>query len=248
MFNYNKFVLLQISLLVITSVGGVENQEKSDPIINSTKELLLNNPNKKITVAEGIQLSPQDLPKSNLKNVVKKIETKLSSPEEIPSNSTVEYTTKSSVVARKGVDQLPIDSSININNKNLTKIILNTSKNKTDETATTTDKTSITTTPTTTTSTTTIKTTTKKPFKPKPTATGDDDVEVDAKPFPSMPTKTPPIGMPSKISYVIPVVLTILVGTLFIVFVLFLYRNGREYWEKRHYRRMDFLIDGMYNE
>ncbi|XP_011309343.1 uncharacterized protein [Fopius arisanus] len=88
-----------------------------------------------------------------------------------------------------------------------------------------------------------------KKFKSKPTVTiaGASDGEV-VKPSLGVPTKTPPLGMSSKINYVVPVVITILVLPLFILFVIFLYRNGRECWEKRHYRRMDFLIDGMYNE
>lgn len=52
----------------------------------------------------------------------------------------------------------------------------------------------------------------------------------------------------SRTDYVIPVVLVIMAIPLVIVLALFLYRKGSEFWERRHYRRMDFLIDGMYNE
>jgi hypothetical protein len=52
----------------------------------------------------------------------------------------------------------------------------------------------------------------------------------------------------SKTDYVIPVVLVIMAVPLVIVLALFLYKKGSEFWERRHYRRMDFLIDGMYNE
>ena len=52
----------------------------------------------------------------------------------------------------------------------------------------------------------------------------------------------------SRTDYVIPVVLVIMTVPLVIVLALFLYRKGSEFWERRHYRRMDFLIDGMYNE
>jgi len=52
----------------------------------------------------------------------------------------------------------------------------------------------------------------------------------------------------SRTDYVIPVVTVIMVIPLVIVLALFLYKKGSEFWERRHYRRMDFLIDGMYNE
>ncbi|XP_067012192.2 probable serine/threonine-protein kinase DDB_G0272254 [Anabrus simplex] len=48
--------------------------------------------------------------------------------------------------------------------------------------------------------------------------------------------------------YIIPVVATILVVPLVVALLMFLYRRGAEFWERRHYRRMDFLIDGMYND
>lgn len=52
----------------------------------------------------------------------------------------------------------------------------------------------------------------------------------------------------SRTDYVVPVVLVIMTIPLVIVLALFLYKKGSEFWERRHYRRMDFLIDGMYNE
>ena len=52
----------------------------------------------------------------------------------------------------------------------------------------------------------------------------------------------------SRTDYVIPIVLVIMAIPLVIVLALFLYKKGSEFWERRHYRRMDFLIDGMYNE
>jgi hypothetical protein len=52
----------------------------------------------------------------------------------------------------------------------------------------------------------------------------------------------------NRTDYVIPVVFVILAVPLIIVLAVFLYKKGSEFWERRHYRRMDFLIDGMYNE
>ena len=85
-----------------------------------------------------------------------------------------------------------------------------------------------------------------KNFKPKPTVTiGEMDID---KPIPASPTKTPPLGMPRKIDYIVPVIITIMALPLLGGAAFFLYRRGRDCWEKRHYRRMDFLIDGMYND
>lgn len=53
---------------------------------------------------------------------------------------------------------------------------------------------------------------------------------------------------PKKNDYVIPVVAVILAVPLISVLVMFFYKKGTEFWERRHYRRMDFLIDGMYND
>jgi len=82
--------------------------------------------------------------------------------------------------------------------------------------------------------------------KPKPTVTIVDGPEIDYRP--SSHTKSSPLGMPRKVDYIIPVITTIFALPLFAVVIFVLYRRGRDCWEKRHYRRMDFLIDGMYND
>ncbi|PSN48888.1 hypothetical protein C0J52_09657 [Blattella germanica] len=51
-----------------------------------------------------------------------------------------------------------------------------------------------------------------------------------------------------KSDYVVPVVGIILALPLIIILVIVLYKKGSEFWERRHYRRMDYLIDEMYNE
>ncbi|XP_033217842.1 uncharacterized protein LOC117173405 [Belonocnema kinseyi] len=85
-----------------------------------------------------------------------------------------------------------------------------------------------------------------KKHKLKPTVTiGGSNVD---EPIPASPTKTPPLGMPRKIDYIVPVMITIFALPLLGVATYILYRRGRDCWDKRHYRRMDFLIDGMYNE
>ena len=85
-----------------------------------------------------------------------------------------------------------------------------------------------------------------KKHKLKPTVTiGGSNVD---EPIPASPTKNPPLGMPRKIDYIVPVMITIFALPLLGVATYVLYRRGRDCWDKRHYRRMDFLIDGMYNE
>lgn len=47
---------------------------------------------------------------------------------------------------------------------------------------------------------------------------------------------------------VMPVVITILVVPMFAVLGYMAMKRGREAWKNRHYKRMDFLLDGMYND
>lgn len=102
--------------------------------------------------------------------------------------------------------------------------------------------------------------TTKKPttktHKMKPTVTTGDD-----EPYP--PSNFVPISQKKQDNdtnkheyvkyfkkgpdYVLPIVLTILAVPLVAILMTVLYKRGSEWWQHRHYRRMDFLIDGMYN-
>lgn len=74
--------------------------------------------------------------------------------------------------------------------------------------------------------------------KPKPTITKvPSDIEVvSVAPF------------HSKKAVVIPIIVSLLILPLISVLAFFLWRRTRDYWDKRHYKRMDFLIDGMYND
>jgi len=87
--------------------------------------------------------------------------------------------------------------------------------------------------------------TTRKP-KPKPTLTYGGNEADD--PIPALPTDKSPIIMPRKMDYIVPVIITFTALPLMGVTFYVLYKRGKDYWSKRHYRRMDFLIDGMYNE
>ncbi|EFN86853.1 hypothetical protein EAI_01776 [Harpegnathos saltator] len=83
--------------------------------------------------------------------------------------------------------------------------------------------------------------------KPKPTVTTVGKSEIDVSRLPSR-NKSSPLGTPKKIDYIIPVIITIIALPLLGTAIFVLYRRGRDCWDKRHYRRMDFLIDGMYND
>ncbi|XP_044730339.1 uncharacterized protein LOC123293543 [Chrysoperla carnea] len=47
--------------------------------------------------------------------------------------------------------------------------------------------------------------------------------------------------------YIVPIVITILSVPLFIALMMLAYRHGADWWDRRHYRRMDYLIEGIYN-
>lgn len=48
--------------------------------------------------------------------------------------------------------------------------------------------------------------------------------------------------------FVMPLVITVLVVPVFAVLGYKVMKRGREAWNNRHYKRMDFLLDGMYND
>ncbi|CAH2091831.1 unnamed protein product [Euphydryas editha] len=47
---------------------------------------------------------------------------------------------------------------------------------------------------------------------------------------------------------IMPIVITILVVPMFAVLSYMAIKRGQEAWKNRHYKRMDFLLDGMYND
>ncbi|XP_015433001.1 PREDICTED: uncharacterized protein LOC107189046 [Dufourea novaeangliae] len=92
---------------------------------------------------------------------------------------------------------------------------------------------------------TTMTTALHKEHKAKPTVTvaGPNN---DKRPFVS-PTRSR-LGMPKKIDYVLPVIVTLIALPVLCAVIFIVYKQCRDCWDKRHYRRMDFLIDGMYND
>ncbi|XP_032681616.1 uncharacterized protein LOC116849016 [Odontomachus brunneus] len=83
--------------------------------------------------------------------------------------------------------------------------------------------------------------------KPKPTVTTVGKSETNESRLSSR-NKSSPLGAPRKIDYIVPVIITIVTLPILGTGIFLLYRRGRDCWDKRHYRRMDFLIDGMYND
>ncbi|XP_063224411.1 uncharacterized protein LOC134532091 [Bacillus rossius redtenbacheri] len=51
----------------------------------------------------------------------------------------------------------------------------------------------------------------------------------------------------SKGDYIVPIIGIVLAVPMVVILFMFFYKRSAEFWERRHYKRMDFLIDGMYD-
>lgn len=94
-------------------------------------------------------------------------------------------------------------------------------------------------------------TTTTKPKKPTVTVGGDDSIlnsqsSKDETNNANIETYTVNSHKSSS-NFVVPIVAVILSVPLVAIVISVLYKRGSEWWQHRHYSRMDFLIDGMYN-
>lgn len=97
--------------------------------------------------------------------------------------------------------------------------------------------------------------TTKEPIVKKPKITVHDDLAPKDIPEPEKPEPDPKISnidtllekKTRRANYVIPIVAVILSVPLVAIIISFLYKRGTDWWQHRNYRRMDFLIEGMYN-
>lgn len=133
-----------------------------------------------------------------------------------------------------------------------------TSTSSTITTTTTTTTTTSTTTTTTTPSTTT--TTTARPKKPTVTSSMAKQIEGEKLDMSALnsgsvaPHMLPVQQMSSSLvnrgenEYIVPIVTIMLAVPLAIAVFIVGYRRFRDLWTTRHYRRMDFLVDGMYND
>ncbi|XP_028171934.1 uncharacterized protein LOC114361165 [Ostrinia furnacalis] len=66
--------------------------------------------------------------------------------------------------------------------------------------------------------------------------------------LPSPSVKHEPATHSRHPDLVMPIVITMLVVPMFAVLGYMALRRGQEAWKNRHYKRMDFLLDGMYND
>lgn len=97
-----------------------------------------------------------------------------------------------------------------------------------------------------------ISSTTERPKKPTLTEAEEDSVYV---PSAKLNTTADNHGHSidsfvengKKTDYIVPIVVVILSVPLVAILSSVLYKRGAEWWQHRHYRRMDFLIEGMYN-
>lgn len=56
------------------------------------------------------------------------------------------------------------------------------------------------------------------------------------------------VGAGPSFDFVVPIVIALLAVPFVAVLGAYIYKQSRDFWDRRHYRRMDFLIDGMYND
>lgn len=100
-------------------------------------------------------------------------------------------------------------------------------------------------------------TTTKKPVAKKPLVTVHDD-EADSKNSLSNKTNALPHNVMNidpilsekkhnRSNYIVPIVAVILSVPLVAGLISILYKRGKDWWLHRNYRRMDYLIEGLYN-
>ncbi|EDW07429.2 uncharacterized protein Dmoj_GI14869 [Drosophila mojavensis] len=143
-----------------------------------------------------------------------------------------------------------------------TKSTVKTDKIVADGVSLTTTTTTTTTTSTTTTTTTpsTTTTTTARPKKPTVTSSMAKQIEGEKLDMSALnggsvaPHVLPVQQMSSSLvnrgenEYIVPIVTVMLAVPLAIAVFIVGYRRFRDLWTTRHYRRMDFLVDGMYND
>lgn len=146
------------------------------------------------------------------------------------------------------------------------------STSSTTTTSTSSSSTTTTTTTTSTTTTTTTTTTTPKPLPAKPSITKGMSVPIEGEKEPNVnqtgtaavsgnidaSVKPDPLAQPvqdmslanrtGENEYIVPLVTVMLTVPLAIAVFIIVYRRFRDLWSTRHYRRMDFLVDGMYND
>ncbi|KAJ8984561.1 hypothetical protein NQ317_006849 [Molorchus minor] len=95
----------------------------------------------------------------------------------------------------------------------------------------------------------TTQTTKQHPTKPCFTEEDDDPIKTELKPVyvPNIPSIDTLEKKSERSTYVIPIVAVIFSVPLVAIIISVVYKRGADWWQHRNYRRMDFLIEGMYN-
>ncbi|XP_022911442.2 uncharacterized protein [Onthophagus taurus] len=254
MFRLSPLIFCIVSLLVFRPIWGETERNVTEPIKipilepidikNVTKDVIKNEskeviikPLKNILVSDNGTVKEENRTKPEINNkpsITKPVIELENTQTHLDNNKTTKSietnsTSASSMhvtVGRKGVS-----NESTIKPSNITSLPVNI----------TTEKPSSTTVPT-------------KPKKPTVTIRGDDEGQIEQKSKNGSSDKFPSIEyfqrhkeQINKADFVIPIVAVILSVPVVAIVINILYKRGKEWWSHRHYRRMDFLIDGMYN-
>ncbi|KAL5276000.1 hypothetical protein ACFFRR_001680 [Megaselia abdita] len=242
-------------LIYFVSLGFVSSEEipknVTKPVITINSTELQHNATSNTTTT--IAPPPQTTIKSRI--VPKKEAAEKTTPT-IPTTLKPSTTVKQSTSNSTTPKVIPSEGGgIPVNSTQAVKSLNSTSTTQTTSSSTTT---------TTKSTTTTRITTTPKPSKPRIVYSDEDqpDIVENEKSTEDSAKKTvtnahdveEPNVQPSKEQFnphrdfVVPLVTLIFALPIFLGIAVIGYRKVRDYWSTRHYRRMDFLVDGMYND
>lgn len=241
MAQFAKVCFLLIVIISCFSRGTAQDNNTTKIVSNQTSSVVSKALVSKETTEEKTKVTTQPPPNSHKsrEHVTSATEKTLDvTSNKTSKNVTSVNTTTSEVLVSKNVSQ-PLNITVN----NAPKVVNTTSKFVNSSTQLTTNHTSST----------TKATTTSTTIKPKkPLFTEHDEVVV----APAKPNLDIPIlahidtTMEKKVrraDYVVPIVAVILSVPLVAVILSVFYKKGKDWWQHRNYRRMDYLIEGMYN-
>lgn len=268
-----SFILVYFAILAFVNCSETVEVKKNETIVIPTAEIKANlttstTPN--ITVSSSTTTTTTTVAPETEKP--KKITGKKFAPTTLPppTNTTLapvpikQNSTNAQIFTEGGPINVPgVKENSTAQVSTTSSSSTNTSSSSTTLSTTTTKATSTTTTTTTTSTTTT--TTTPKPKKPTITFSDEEQPDVvpneksttnhnNGLPVPSNHEVEEPHAQPSKEQFnphrdfVVPLVTFIFALPIFLGIAVIGYRKVRDYWSTRHYRRMDFLVDGMYND
>ncbi|CAH1106380.1 unnamed protein product [Psylliodes chrysocephalus] len=218
--NALSYQLLSVLFIFAIAVESIATNDTSLKLVNvtvETKTTSLAN-NNKTTIHDTTHTGREGLSTINIK-VEKPITI-------LKQNKTVQEVTPLNNVTAPPNSTAPVFSKTTVAASTGTKIISNTQKAAN------------------------VKVTTSKPRKPE--ITEHDEVELSAAKNDNYNSNNLHIdtSMDKKVrraDYIVPIVAVILSVPLVAIIISVLYKRGKDWWQHRNYRRMDFLIEGMYN-